>query len=167
LRERKKLKTEATIRYHALRLFRTQGYAETTVEQIADAAEVSPSTFFRYFPTKEDVVLRDEFDELFIDAFRAQPPELTPIRALRAAVSQAFVELSGEPSREDLAHEWELQWQLMRSVPELRAAALDQLAGTLDRFATVVAERVSPRADRFAVLAITGDVIGVMIASMV
>ena len=44
---------------HALRLFTEQGYDETTVDQIADAAEVSQSTFFRYFPTKEDVVLHD------------------------------------------------------------------------------------------------------------
>jgi AcrR family transcriptional regulator len=49
LRERKKAKTRALIQEHAMRLFGEQGYGATTVEQIADAAEVSPSTFFRYF----------------------------------------------------------------------------------------------------------------------
>ena len=47
LRERKKARTRAAIRQHALRLFRQQGYDATTIEQIADAAEVSPATFFR------------------------------------------------------------------------------------------------------------------------
>ena len=54
LRERKKLKTRAAIQHHALRLFQRQGHEHTTVEQIAEAAEVSPSTFFRYFSTEEE-----------------------------------------------------------------------------------------------------------------
>ncbi|HZC12209.1 MAG TPA: TetR family transcriptional regulator, partial [Mycobacterium sp.] len=57
LRERKKIRTRETIRREAFRLIQENGYAATTVEQIAEAAEVSPSTFFRYFPTKESVLL--------------------------------------------------------------------------------------------------------------
>src|SRR5438309_1930906 len=85
LRERKKARTRAEIQRHALRLFRRQGYEATTISQIAEAAEVSESTFFRYFPTKEDVVLWDEFDPVIVDAFRSQPVALGPIPALRAA----------------------------------------------------------------------------------
>src|SRR6516164_6345541 len=94
LRERKKARTRAAIREHALRLFREQGYDSTTVEQIAEAAEVSPSTFFRYFPTKEDVVLQDDLDLVWMDAFRAQPPDLGPIAAMRTAVRAAFAGLA-------------------------------------------------------------------------
>ena len=54
-RQRKKTATSDRIRASALRLFREQGYDATTVEQIAGAAGVSHMTFFRYFPTKEDV----------------------------------------------------------------------------------------------------------------
>src|ERR1700755_3461701 len=90
LRERKKARTRATIRQEALRLFREQGYQATTVEQIAAAAEVSPSTFFRYFPTKEDVVLQDDMDIRLVEAFARQPADLAPIAAVRAAVREAW-----------------------------------------------------------------------------
>src|ERR1700759_975209 len=86
LRERKKARTRASLREHALRLFREQGYQATTVEQIAAAAEVSPSTFFRYFPTKEDVVLQDDMDTRMLEALARQPSELSPIAAVRAAM---------------------------------------------------------------------------------
>src|ERR1700735_5238989 len=99
-RERKKARTRAAIREHALRLFREQGYHATTVEQIADAAEVSPSTFFRYFPTKEDVVLQDDFDILALAELEAQPPELSPVAGFRAAAAAARRQLAAEDIRD-------------------------------------------------------------------
>jgi AcrR family transcriptional regulator len=159
LRERKKAKTKAAIQQHALRLFRQQGYHATTVEQIAEAAEVSPSTFFRYFPTKEDVVLYDVLDPPALAAFRAQPAELSPIQALRGAMRQVFADLPAE--------EVEVQRQrdrLIRSVPELRAAMMDEFARNLDMLAELVAERVGRRADELAVRTLAGAVIGVGIA---
>ena len=81
LRERKKAKTRAAIREHALRLFRERGYSATTVEQIAAAAEVSPATFFRYFPTKEDVVLWDEYDALIWEMLDQRPGDESPLQA--------------------------------------------------------------------------------------
>src|SRR5215217_5826945 len=83
LRERKQVKTRRTIQEPALRLCTEQGYDATTVEQIAEAAEVSPSTFFRYFPTKEDVVVTDEYDPVMAEIYRAQSADLSPIEALR------------------------------------------------------------------------------------
>ena len=83
LRERKKAKTHVEVQKQALRLFREKGYGNTTVEQIADAAEVSPSTFFRYFSTKEDVVMYNIIDPVVIEAFKAQPVGLSPIQAIR------------------------------------------------------------------------------------
>jgi AcrR family transcriptional regulator len=160
LRERKKAKTRAAIQEHALRLFREQGYDATTVEQIAAAAEISPSTFFRYFPTKEDVVLYDVLDPPVLAAFRAQPAELGPIQALRGAMRAVFAELPAE--------ELEVQRErdrLIRSVPELRAGMLDEFARNLDLLAELVAERVGRRADELAVRTLAGAVIGVGIAA--
>lgn len=86
LREQRKARTRKAIQEHALRLFLANGYDATTVEQIAAAAEVSPMTFFRYFPSKEAVVENDEYDPLLIDFIRAQPADLGPLAALREAV---------------------------------------------------------------------------------
>ncbi len=108
LRERKKARTRASIREHALRLFREQGYQATTVEQIAAAAEVSPSTFFRYFPTKEDVVLQDDMDTRMIEALERQPAGLSPLGAVRAAIREVFTGYSAADidvlSQTDRAH---------------------------------------------------------------
>ncbi len=96
LRERKKAKTRAAIQREALRLFREQGYDETTVSQIAEAVEISPSTFFRYFPSKEDVVLYDDLDPYLFAAFEEQPPELSPIQAIRSAMREVFARLPSD-----------------------------------------------------------------------
>jgi AcrR family transcriptional regulator len=159
LRERKKARTKAAIQQHAMRLFGQQGYQATTVEQIAEAAEVSPSTFFRYFGTKEDVVLYDVLDPPALEAFRAQPPELSPIQALRGTMRQVFAGLPVE--------ELELQQErdrLIRSVPELRARMLDEFARSLDLLAELVAERVGRPADDPAIRTLAGAVVGVGIA---
>jgi AcrR family transcriptional regulator len=64
LRERKKVKTRLAIEDAALALFEEQGYEETTVEEIAARAEISTTTFVRYFPTKAEVVLSDHGEQL-------------------------------------------------------------------------------------------------------
>jgi AcrR family transcriptional regulator len=161
LRWRKRAKTHAAIQQQALRLFREQGYAATTVEQIAEAAEVSPSTFFRYFPTKEDVALWDEFDPMLFEAFRAQPAGSSPIQALRGALRAVFTGLTAEEwaqHRERMA--------LILSVPELRSAALNQFTEMVPVLAGLVAERVARPADEFAVRTFAGAVIGVLMSVM-
>ena len=94
LRQRKKARTRAAIREQALRLFGDQGFDATTVEQIAAAAEVSPSTFFRYYPAKEDVLAGDGVDALAVEAIAAQPPGLGPLAAVRAALASALCSLT-------------------------------------------------------------------------
>ena len=91
LRERKKARTRAAIREHALRLIRAQGYDATTVEQIAEAAEVSPSTFFRYFPTKEDVVLQDDMELLWMDVFLGQPSDMAGTAIFLASPAASYI----------------------------------------------------------------------------
>src|SRR6476620_10111846 len=80
LRDRKKIKTREAIRREAMRLIEENGYANTTVEQIAEAAEVSPSTFFRYFPSKEMVLMANDLDLVTITALERQPAAMPPLR---------------------------------------------------------------------------------------
>jgi AcrR family transcriptional regulator len=160
LRERKKARTRAAIREHALRLFREQGYAATTVDQIAEAADVSPSTFFRYFPTKEDVVLQDELDVLAIGAFEEQAADLSPVAAFRAAARQAFAALD----KEDLAKLRETA-ELTLTVPELRARAMDEFTRTIEVIAEAAARRSGRDPNDFAVRILAGAIVGVIMAA--
>ena len=161
LRERKKAKTRAAIQRHALQLFREQGYDATTVEQIAEAAEVSPSTFFRYFRTKEDVALYDDLDPLFIAAFEAQPAELSPAQAMRHALHQVFTNMPAEATE----RQWE-RGRLIIMVPELRMRMLDQVADAVQLFAELVARRVGRRADDLAVRTYAGAMIGAVLSAV-
>jgi len=162
LRERKKARTRAAIQREALRLFAQQGYAETTVDEIAEAAEVSQSTFFRYFPTKEDVVLHDSLDPLLLAAFRDQPAELGPLAALRAALAQLRAELPAEQwEREQARH------VLVIAVPELRGRMLDGVLRMADMLGEVIAERSGRAPDDFALRVFAGALVGVAMTAMV
>jgi AcrR family transcriptional regulator len=159
LRERKKAKTRASIREHALRLFREQGYQATTVEQIAAAAEVSPSTFFRYFPTKEDVVLQDDLDTRMMEAFSRQPADLPPVAAIRAATKEAFASLS----RDEMALISEAA-ELSLTLPEIRARSIDEFARSIDAMAEAIGERTGRSSRDLTVRTLAGAVIGVVMS---
>src|SRR5215469_7519868 len=157
LRERKKARTRAAIREHALRLFREQGYAATTVEDIAAAAEVSPSTFFRYFPTKEDVVLQDDLDVRMLEAMSRQPPDVAPLAAIRAAAREALASFS-----EDELAQIRLTTELTLTAPEIRARSMDEFARTMDVIAAAISQRVGRSPQDTQVRVMAGAVIGVI-----
>ncbi len=96
LRERKKIKTREAIRAATYALIREQGYDATTIEQIADRAEVSPSTVFRYFPTKEDIVLTDEYDPLMLEELRARPADEPWMDSLRHVLRMSLDAMMAE-----------------------------------------------------------------------
>jgi AcrR family transcriptional regulator len=159
LRERKRAKTRTLIQAEALRLFREQGYERTTVEQIIAAAEVSESTFFRYFPAKREVVLWDDYDPMIVRAFNEAPRELSVIEALRLAFRTVVAQLPAEEREKQRE-----RTALILSVPELRAAMLDQFASAMQLLSEAVAERAGRRADDFAVRTLAGAVVGAAMA---
>jgi AcrR family transcriptional regulator len=160
LRERKKMRTRAAIQKQAIRLFLQKGYGETTIEDIAEAVEISPSTFFNYFPSKEAVVFQDDLDPLIIAAFNAQPPHVNPITAMRRALKTVLAKIPASDEatvRERIA--------LVTSTPELRAAMLNAFAELLDEISVPIAERVGRKADDFAVRNMAGAILGVLISA--
>ncbi|OBF54498.1 TetR family transcriptional regulator [Mycobacterium sp. 852002-50816_SCH5313054-b] len=160
LRERKKIKTRQAIRREAFRLFDAHGYAATTVEQIADAAEVSPSTFFRYFPSKESLLLADDLDPLILAAFRAQPPELSPTQAIRRAYESTMAALSDEQSEFESTRQ-----RLIFSIPELKAALYDEYHRTVTVMAEAIGDRIGRPADDFEVRVFVGAMVGAMMSA--
>ena len=144
-----------------MRLFLEKGFQATTVEDIAEAVEMSPSTFFNYFPSKEDVVLEDDLDPPILAAFNAQPADLHPISALRNAMKSVFSQLTAE---QDLFMRQRMT--LLTSDPGLRAGMLNQFAGMVNQVAEVVSGRVNRPASEFALRNLAGALIGVLMAAL-
>jgi AcrR family transcriptional regulator len=92
LRERKKQKTRDTIIKVALELFAERGYEQTTIAEIADAAEVSPRTIFAYFPSKEDILFCDtpEIQERLAQAVKGRAEGVTALDALRDVIAETL-----------------------------------------------------------------------------
>lgn len=141
LRERKKERTREAIQREALRLIASRGYDATTCEQIAAAAEVSPATLFRYFATKEDIVLQDGYDPLIAGAVRARPAHESSLTAVRRGLADAFADVyqgDVEAIRQRTA--------LILSVPGLKARSREQLDSLVTHLSNALSER-SGRSD--------------------
>ncbi|MEU4272215.1 TetR family transcriptional regulator [Streptomyces sp. NPDC026092] len=143
LRERKKQRTRNALLRVALELFTTQGYEQTTVDEIADAVEVSQRTFFRYFASKEEVAfaVQQTVEERFVQALAERPPEEGPLDALRNAVLSAWDSI-GEAIMEVVPVELYLRtFQMIESTPSLLATHLRRSMEMEEAVARLVAAR--------------------------
>lgn len=157
LRERKKLATRRSLRRHALDLVAQRGFMHVTVEDIAEAADVSPRTFFNYFPSKEAALFGADPDR--ISAMRErilrQAPGDSALEALRQAlaiearkVTDELGELGGDP--QDMLR----RMKVVRADPHLRAAQSAHMASIEGAMAEAVAERLGtdPACDPYPAL---------------
>ncbi|MEU9269073.1 TetR family transcriptional regulator [Streptomyces sp. NPDC048251] len=135
LRERKKIKLRRNAQIEAFRLFEAQGYGHTTVEQIAAAAEISTATFYRYFPTKEDVVFGDEYDSA-IEAVLSCRPADEPLVATVQAVTAVLATAAETDRKFNLA-----RLRLIATVPALEARYASQERRSVDLFSDLFARR--------------------------
>ena len=120
---------------------------------------MSPSTFFRYFPTKEDIVLQDDMDTRMIEAFERQPPGLGALSAVRAATREMFASYTQDDI--DVLRE---TTALTMTVPEVRARAMDEFARTITVIGEALAKRAGRPADDLAVRTTACAIIGVIMS---
>src|SRR5579884_1280149 len=93
LRERKLAETRQAITAVAMRLFAAKGFDATSVDEIAEVARVAPRTFYRYFPTKEDVVFNDTVaEQRFRQGMAVRRPGETDVEHVARALCEAMVE---------------------------------------------------------------------------
>jgi AcrR family transcriptional regulator len=138
LRERRKLLTAAELEAAALRLFGERGFDAVTVDDIAAEADVSRRTFFRYFASKEDVLLADHHVQLarLREAMAARPADEAILTALR----NALLSITGdfEERRERVI----LRGRIMRETPSLQARSLVHQKAWEDAMQQMVADRL-------------------------
>ncbi|WP_405781097.1 TetR/AcrR family transcriptional regulator [Streptomyces sp. NBC_00859] len=163
LRERKKQRTREALLRVALELFTAKGYEQTTVDEIADAVEVSQRTFFRYFAGKEDAAfaVHDLVESQFFTALEARPPQESPFDAMRNAVLASWDGISLTIEDVVPVDLYMRICQVIESSPALLAIHLRRSAELEDRIAHLIAERegLDPETDprpRVAVAAFDG-----------
>ncbi len=148
LRELKKEKTRRIIQETAIRLFLKQGYSETTIEQIAAAAEISPATFYRYFPDKKEAAVSVDYKALnrkLIQEVRDLIVQCPPAESLEHIVRKVYRHLAAR-----LEGERELvvtRFRVMKGVPELKEGQSRLRQTAIDTFAAALAPRFGVRPD--------------------
>ncbi|MFI0449489.1 TetR family transcriptional regulator [Actinomadura sp. 6N118] len=149
LRERKKQRTRLALIDAALDLFLAKGYEATTIDEIVAAVDVSQRTFFRYFATKEDVVMDTmvQYDQIMVEAVAARPPGEKPLAALFASLRVVLQNIA--ESGPDESARFRKIHQVVETTPALVHAHMARHKETEKVLAGVVARRlgVDPETD--------------------
>jgi AcrR family transcriptional regulator len=139
LRERKKLATRLALHEAALRLTAERGMDDVSVDDIAARAEVSPRTFFNYFPSKDDAVigLDPAAPQHLAEQFARRPADESPVESLRAVHREMAAEMAQEPEL----------WPLRMKVIDAHPALIGRLAAAFGESERVLAAAIADRTD--------------------
>lgn len=131
LRERKRIAAMRRIQEVALDLFDERGFDAVTIEQIAEAAEVSPSSVYRYFGTKEQLILYDELDLQLLERLQSELAAHPPVEAARRAIASVMTQFFGRD--EDLARRKIRYWAEEPAIQTAGARLSEQMAQLVGR----------------------------------
>ncbi|MFD0540136.1 TetR family transcriptional regulator [Actinomadura luteofluorescens] len=151
------MRTRQAIATAALRLFAERGYEETTIADIAAAADVSPRTFFSYFPSKEDVIFAEIDDRLaeVAERLRRTPGE-SPMETIRRSIVAVLEAIAAE--HRDYGP---VQVALILERPALRARALQRMTDAQDAIEALLRE-LCPGISEIDAVAAAGIAVGGM-----
>jgi AcrR family transcriptional regulator len=157
LRKRKKRRTRRALADAALRLFGERGYEQTTVADIAGAAEVSPRTFFGYFRSKEDVLFADTDErlELMREALAGMAPGTPAREVVRQVTAHMLTSSAGL-----FGPERATRVELVLSRPELRARGLERLLAAQRELGQWLVKAYPDRLDEVLAAALSGALLG-------
>lgn len=157
LRELKKNRLRRTLELEALRLFAEQGYEATTVEQIAARAEISTTTFYRYYSSKEDLVVSGADGDQGFRFTEPLPPGRSPADGLRELIAR----LRGTDTVLDPEERSRLltRFRLIASSPELRALHQQRIQEGIQALTRLLAQEDPPSLRTRVVAAMVGGAI--------
>ncbi|WP_406637347.1 TetR/AcrR family transcriptional regulator [Amycolatopsis sp. WGS_07] len=157
LRERKRARTRQALIDAAADLFERNGYDETTVAEIAAAAEIGTRTFFSYFASKEELLFPDADSRVqaMIEAIANRAPDDRPIDLLVRVLSDG-----GEVSEDIVGKLTPLRMRLVQTVPAIRGRALQIQFDTERRIADLLVEAFPDQVDDLSARALTGAFAG-------
>lgn len=143
LRDRKKLATRQKLGEVAFRLFAERGFDAVSVREIAEAADVSVTTLFNYFPSKESLVFDEdqEIEAELVQAVRARPPGVSIPGALRRYMQDKMAEIG--PEQESMA----AMHHLMEETPSVAAYARQMWVRFEDSLAAAIAAEIGAPPD--------------------
>ena len=160
LRERKKLAAMRRIQTTALDLFDEHGFDAVTIERIAEAADVSPSSVYRYFGTKERIVLYDEYDPVMFHALARAQPGSPPLAAVREALNDV---LTMAPDEENHVAR---RMRYTFAVPSVNATLSQELRAADETLRETFARLTGLDKDDFELQVFTSSVLAAFVTAM-
>jgi AcrR family transcriptional regulator len=160
LRDRRRIQAMRNVQATALSLFESRGFDRVTIEEIAAQAEVGPASVYRYFASKERIVLWDEYDPRLFDTIAAWLPTVSPVVAVREALIFELDRVYAADRDRILRRA-----RLLAATPSLQTVQAADAAGMRDSLAKLF-ERANACSDTLEANVVAGAIVATLEAAI-